>query len=55
LLAGSKVNFEYPLRPGVKPDPMLKPFDELQPPSLDAAKLGDDGNVAALLQEAGLL
>ena len=55
LLAGSKVNFEYPLRPGVKPDPMLKPFDELQPPSLDAAKLGDDSNVAELLQEAGLL
>jgi iron(III) transport system substrate-binding protein len=55
LLAKSKVNFEYPLRPGVKPDPVLKPFDELQPPALDATKLGDDGNVAELLQAAGLL
>jgi len=55
LLAGSKVNFEYPLRPGVKPDPMLKPFEELQPPSIDPAKLGDDSDVPALLQEAGLL
>src|SRR4029077_17589843 len=55
LLAKGKVNFEYPLRPGVAPDPMLKPFAELQPPALDAVKLGDDSNVGELLQEAGLL
>jgi iron(III) transport system substrate-binding protein len=55
LLAKSKVNFEYPLRPGVMPDPMLKPFNELQPPALDATKLGDDSSVGELLQEAGLL
>ena len=55
LLAKSRVNFEYPLRPGVKPDPMLKPFDELQPPALDFGKLGDDGDAGSLLQDAGLL
>jgi iron(III) transport system substrate-binding protein len=55
LLAKSNVNFEYPLHPGVKPDPLLKPFDELQLPALDFAKLGDDGDAAKLLQEAGLL
>ena len=55
LLATGKVNFEYPLRPGVAPDPMLKPFKELSPPALDAAKLGDDADVGELLQEAGLL
>jgi iron(III) transport system substrate-binding protein len=55
LLAKGKINFEYPLRPGVAPDPMLKPFDELQPPSLDPTKLGDDSSVGELLQEAGLL
>lgn len=55
LLATGKINFEYPLRPGVAPDPMLKPFDQLQPPALDATKLGDDSNVGELLQEAGLL
>lgn len=55
LLATGKINFEYPLRPGVAPDPMLKPFAELQPPALDAAKLGDDSSVGELLQEAGLL
>ena len=55
LLAKGKINFEYPLRPGVAPDPMLKPFSELEPPALDATKLGDDSNVGELMQEAGLL
>ena len=55
LLAKGKINFEYPLRPGVAPDPTLKPFDQLQPPALDATKLGDDSSVGELLQEAGLL
>ena len=55
LLAGSKVNFEYPLRPGVAPDPLLKPFDQLEPPTLDIGELGDDSDAGKLLQEAGLL
>jgi iron(III) transport system substrate-binding protein len=55
LLAKGKVNFEYPLRPGVAPDPVLKPFSELEAPDLDATKLGDDSNVGELMQEAGLL
>jgi len=55
LLAKSNVNFEYPLHPGVKPDPLLKPFDQLQPPALDYTKLGDDSDAGKLLQEAGLL
>ncbi len=55
LLAKGKINFEYPLRPGVAPDPMLKPFDQLRPPALDATRLGDDSGVGELLQEAGLL
>ena len=55
LLAKGKINFEYPLRPGVAPDPVLKPFSQLEPPALDATKLGDDSSVGALMQEAGLL
>ncbi len=55
LLAKGKINFEYPLRPGVAPDPVLKPFSELEPPALDATKLGDDSSVGELMQEAGLL
>lgn len=55
LMAAGHVGYEYPLRAGVKPDPMLKPFDELQPPSLTLEQLGDDSQAAKLLREAGLL
>lgn len=55
LLGKSDVAFEYPLRPGVAPNPALKPFDELQPPALKAADLGDDQAAGQLLQEAGLI
>ncbi len=55
LMAKSKIDFEYPLRPGVAPDPLLKPFSELHPPELDMQKLGDDSQASALLRQAGLL
>jgi iron(III) transport system substrate-binding protein len=55
LLADNTVVFEYPLHPGVAPNPVLKPFDELQPPAVSLAQLGDDGQVVDLLNEAGLL
>lgn len=55
MLGKSDVAFEYPLRPGVKPNPALTPFDELQPPSIKAADLGDDQEAGRLLQQAGLI
>jgi iron(III) transport system substrate-binding protein len=55
LLADNTVVFEYPLHPGVAPNPVLKPFDQLQPPAISVAQLGDDGQVVDLLTEAGLL
>ena len=55
LLERTNIIFEYPLRPGVPASPVLKPFDQLQPPAVDVSKLGDDGDAAALLREAGLL
>jgi iron(III) transport system substrate-binding protein len=55
LMAKSKVEFEYPARPGVSPDPILKPFDQLQPPSLTVKALGDDSQAGRLLRQAGLL
>jgi iron(III) transport system substrate-binding protein len=55
LLADNTVVFEYPLHPGVAPNPVLKPFDELQPPAITVAQLGDDAQVVDLLNEAGLL
>jgi len=42
LMAKGRIAFEYPLHAGVSPDPLLKPFDQLSPPSLTLEQLGDD-------------
>ena len=55
LLADNTVVFEYPLHPGVAANAVLKPFDQLQPPAVTLAQLGDDAQVVDLLTEAGLL
>jgi iron(III) transport system substrate-binding protein len=55
VLADNTVVFEYPLHPGVAPNPVLKPFDQLQPPAISVAQLGDDAQVVGLLTAAGLL
>ena len=36
-------------------EPLLKPFNELQPPSLTLEQLGDDSQAGKLLRQAGLL
>ena len=54
-MAAGHIGYEYPLHAGVAPDPMLKPFSELQPPALTVEQLGDDSQAAKLLREAGLL
>jgi iron(III) transport system substrate-binding protein len=54
-LAKNDVDFEYPLHPGVAPNPVLKPFNELQPPAIGVTQLGDDAQVADLLRQAGLI
>jgi iron(III) transport system substrate-binding protein len=55
LLGESMVDFEYPLRPGIPPNKLLLPFNQLQPPALKAADLGDDQEAGTLLQQAGLI
>ncbi|MGH8116798.1 MAG: extracellular solute-binding protein, partial [Rhodanobacteraceae bacterium] len=55
LLARSTVDFEYPLRPGVAANRVLKPFDQLQPPHITVSHLGNNSAALALLQQAGLL
>jgi iron(III) transport system substrate-binding protein len=45
---------EYPLRPGVKSPYDLKPFEELDPPDITPADLGDAASALALRREAGL-
>ena len=41
-MAQSHIGYEYPLRAEVAPDPLLKPFNELNPPALTLEQLGDD-------------
>jgi iron(III) transport system substrate-binding protein len=55
LMANGHISFEYPLHPGVAPDPILKPFNELTPPALTFDQLGDDSQAGKLLRQAGLL
>ena len=55
MLAKSDIDFEYPLAPGVAPNPALKPMDQLQPPALTLRQLGDDQDSAKLLRQSGLL
>ena len=55
MLGKSDIDFEYPLAEGVAPNPLLKPFDQLQPPQVSMAQLGDDQLAAQLLRDAGLI
>jgi iron(III) transport system substrate-binding protein len=55
LMAKSHISYEYPLHAGVAPDPLLKPFDQLQPPAIPLEKLGDDSQAGKLLRMAGLI
>lgn len=55
LLAQSAVDFEYPLRPDVPANAQLRPLSQLQSPKISVSQLGDNRQVLALLQEAGLL
>ncbi len=54
-LAASTVDYEYPLRPGVAPNPLLDPMASLHPPAIAPVDLGNDRAAAALLQQAGLI
>ncbi len=55
LMAKSKVDFEYPLHPGIAADPLLKPLDQLSPPAVSIEMLGNAIEVPKLLRQAGLL
>ena len=55
MISKLDITFEYPLVPGVAPNPILKPMSELQPPSLTIKEIGDDRDAAELLRETGLI
>lgn len=47
-----------PMPPAPMPstaDPVLKPFNQLQPPKITLTQIGDDQAAADLLRQAGLL
>ena len=48
-------SYEYPLRPGVSPSPLLRPFDQLQPAAITLSDLGDGSAPLELEQKLGLL
>ena len=54
-IAAAPVDFEYPVAKGVAANPVLEPFDRLDPPTISVKELGDDQDAARLLREAGLL
>lgn len=52
LAAGG--TYEYPVLPGIAPNPALTPLSQVNPAILSVVSLGDDRPAAALLQQAGL-
>ena len=47
-------DFEYPVRPGVSPNPQLTPLTAIKPATLGANALGNDQPASQLIQESGL-
>jgi iron(III) transport system substrate-binding protein len=48
-------SWEYPLHPGVKPAPSLRPFDEIKPAAVPLSELGNGSAPLELEQKLGLL
>ncbi|MGH3319449.1 MAG: iron ABC transporter substrate-binding protein [Streptosporangiaceae bacterium] len=48
-------DFEYTLNPDVQPNPALKPLDQLDPPKVSVAQLGDGSEALKQMRKAGLL
>ncbi len=53
LAAGD--DFEYPLRPGVDPNPVLPPIAQIHPDVVSLVSLGNDLQAAQLIQQVGLV
>jgi iron(III) transport system substrate-binding protein len=47
-------DYEYPVRPGVPPNPALTPLSAVKPAEFSAVSLGNDLQAASLLRESGL-
>ena len=49
-----RYDFEYPLRPGIKPNPQITPLTKIAPAELSPTVLGNDQQASQLIQESGL-
>jgi iron(III) transport system substrate-binding protein len=47
-------DFEYPLRPGIAPNPQVTPLTKIAPAELSPRTLGNDQQASQLIQESGL-
>jgi ABC-type Fe3+ transport system substrate-binding protein len=47
-------DYEYPTRPGVRPNPQLPALATIAPAILNPNELGNDQQAAQLIQESGL-
>jgi iron(III) transport system substrate-binding protein len=47
-------DFEYPLRPGIEPNPQITPLAKIAPAALPPTVLGNDEQASELVQESGL-
>ena len=47
-------DFEYPIRPGIKPNPQTTPLTKIAPAALSPTVLGNDQQASQLIQESGL-
>ena len=54
ILAHS-ADFEYPARPGVRPNPALRPLSAISPAALGPVRLGNDQQAARLIEQSGLV
>jgi iron(III) transport system substrate-binding protein len=48
-------DFEYPARPGIKPNPQLPPLNAIAHATLSASVLGNDEEATKLLEKSGLV
>jgi iron(III) transport system substrate-binding protein len=53
-ILGRGLDFEYPTRPGIAPNPQVTPLAMIEPAAISPSRLGNDQEAAQLVEEAGL-
>jgi iron(III) transport system substrate-binding protein len=53
-ILGRGLDFEYPTRPGIAPNPQIAPLAKVAPATVSPSRLGNDQEAAQLVEESGL-